>query len=254
MAEVTIIIVGGGQHDNISNNTSDYTLWNNDQQASYNDMMSCLANYNNIVIRCVDPDYPSTINNNIIPFFQDTFKQTYLEKDSKNIIIDFAHLDYTNNLTDEIEDYEIAILEPGCMWNNGFPLETITNIIEYRLYYHPIINNFTIPYLNTTQISASNLANMDIYLIGQYRFFGPIIWKNNKQYDINIEDNVEINLDEHYQALRSTILEYLQDSLDNINDEAYVNFIGGDDSQYNRINYDIRKMIHMLIYGITINI
>ena len=152
---VNIIVVGGlnNKPEEIIDNIE---TWNNPNQCKYSDMLKFkkdLENGYNVSISAFDGVYPNNPNysNNLeIPHYKDSFilnsveSETgikYFKNNAINIVVAFCPIGFDDNWPnnneppefDKVKNYDIRYIICGCMWGNGFPTDTIMNILQYDL-------------------------------------------------------------------------------------------------------------------------
>ena len=153
---VNIIVVGGY---NLANQDTvqivDIETWNNPTQCKYSDMVYFKTQLQkegyDVSISAFDPVFPETKNNIEIPHYKDNFNLnnesllsgvTYYKNNAINIVISFCPIPgFDDNWPnkgnppefDKVKHFDIRYIVCGCMWENGFPTDTIMNILEYDL-------------------------------------------------------------------------------------------------------------------------
>lgn len=223
---VNIIVIGGfNSRDQLLINPDDIETWNNPEQANYNVLLALYQNLidqeYDITILAFDGMYPATCNTSIIPHYKENFYLSsveYYRKNSINIVVAFCPvgLDETwvstmnqppVNLQD-VKDYSFALIMCGCLWNKGFPVDTIMGVINYKLT-TPIDYSSIDSYLDmisTVSIIKKNniFADMVPFIKGTFTILGTLMFRGCATTDYGTEHVIRelvsiLDLDKYFE-------------------------------------------------------
>lgn len=251
------ILIIGAKNINDTFDKDNINTYNNDKQASYNDLINLSIKYN-VNINCIDQDYPN--DNRLsynIKFFKDTFNtinDKYLDINNTNIIIDFTNYlnetypsSYLTNKCEFLNKFKIIWLDCRCDWSNGFPIDIIDILLKNPNYYTPTDNMKLENYIYSININKDIYEKkLDItlkpFLDGIYRVLGSFMNRgsiHNNYESENIIRNFIIKYDIYPEILND-------DEKDKIKLFCNKKFI------WNFLPRNIRLAYNRLIYGYNI--
>lgn len=260
---INIIVLGGyswSDHEQISKDNDNYKKWNNKKQCDYSDMENYIIDKEKenifIKIKAVDPSYPYTKDDILIPHYKAgvTYDSVeYLDINAHNIIVTFYNRLLptfynfkNNNMTiSTYNEYKIKILKTynityisNINWQNSFPTNIIDNIIKYNILtpvdiydwksYNYMINIKKI--LNDNNITDVMLP----YMIASFNILNTLmVFDDNEKNNKVIKDLLN-NLD------LSSADKSIQDEINNF----IFNTI-----KWNRLNVNTRKYFCNLVFN-----
>lgn len=250
MTKINIVIIGGAQACRASLDISafnNYKKWNNPCQADHNDILSIQSIlHHKVKVYCIDPLYNFNANDKNIRYINDLFNigdTQYCTKSGHTIFIEFCNLldeyyvtkpYYVHPIT-AYNDYKISWISCGCMWDKGFPISLITNLVENHIYTPTDIKSYH-SYIYAHKFNDSDRDQLfQPYCQGLYHVLGSMIWRGSSH------DAVLFDLIPKLQITEDTIIQDLSAFL-------------SQEKQWNALNRDTRLKINELIFGNLIKI
>lgn len=258
MTDINIVIIGAYNYQN-NNSKCDYKDWNNNNQASHEDIVDCIKHIKtlnqsiNITVYCIDPmyDYNATIDN--IHYIKNMFvleNTGYCIKEGHTIFIEFCNLldeyyvtkEYTEHPILQYNDYKITWLSCGCQWTHKFPKELIENIIKYDIYTPTNIKSSNSHMYAYKFNNSYNDIIFSPYCQGLYQILGTYLWRGSK----TIYQHEEVLYD-----FTSKLLEELQIQPEMKDD--LVKFIDKE-IRWNTLQRSTREKLNSIVFGKNITI
>lgn len=227
---INIIVLGGYNlynHDQISKDIDNYKNWNNKIQCDYSDMEKYIIDKEKenifIKIKAVDPEYPYTKDDILIPHYKAYAKYDsveYLDINAHNIIVTFSNevlpmfynfkanimfpqypLAYNEKQIEILKKYKITYVS-NINWEHRFPTNIIDNIIKYNIITHVDIYDWQSYYymINIKKIlNDNNITDVMLpYMIASFNILNTLMIfddneKNNKVI-IDLLNNLDLSL------------------------------------------------------------
>lgn len=252
------LIIIGAKNNLDTYNSNDVNSFNNPQQADYNSLLKLIEKYKNIKIYNFDMYEENKYNSDNIYFYRkyyDLGDTQLFDKESHNIIIDFCNKLNENyvsdatckqgNIMQKYNEYKFTWITCGCLWDAGFPLETLEYIIDNK-YYTPSDYESVDCFLNTivnTQkiINDDKLILMKPYSQGVYEVMGTLIWRGYKGDNYKTEKVL-------YELFNIIEFPFITEK------QLIFNKFINKEIHWNELSYDIRKYLTIYIYGTNIDL